>query len=316
MPATPLASSQTGATRTGTAEAATTTTPLATSAMTSPLATGMPGETPTSATVASGTSVPGAGLNNVTYTATDKGYNGPASFPSGWTQLTLNNQGTKSHDLQLMGLQAGKTITDVISALQSQGPPPAWVTFYGSMSAQPGQSTYYVVNPPPGNYVIFSFGQNAPNQLPDALQGLLNSITVTAPQAGAAQPVLPKPAATVGLLDYSFVVTGTFAAGTQLVELSNNGKEIHEASWLPLKSGKTIADFNKAMQSEMSGTPVPPEQLPVGNGPTISLSPGVTIYVPVTLSAGEYVLACFVPSPSHGGEPHAALGMVKQVTVK
>ena len=296
-------------------------TPLATDALTSPLGTPA-AMAPAATSMASAAGTPstlpvlGGGINSLTYTATDTGYSGPATFASGWTQLTLTNQGTRPHDLQLIELQAGKTISDVLSTLQSQGPPPDWIKFYGSVSAEPGQSAAYVVNPPAGNYVILSFGQSGPNQPPDALLGLLSAITVTAPQAGAPQPVLPTTSASINLVDFSFVVTGTFQAGAQTVLLTNSGKETHQAVFLPLKPGKTVDDFNKVMRSEMSGTPVPESELLFGMGPNVTLSPGVSLYFPVTLQAGEYALVCFIPSPANGGQPHAALGMVKQVSVR
>ncbi len=257
----------------------------------------------------------GAGLESVTYTASDTGYQGPASFQAGWTRLSLSNAGTRSHDLMLIGLAAGKTITDVLSVVQSQGPPD-WVTFYGGVSAGPGESAYWVVDPLPGNYVILSFGQVAPGQAPDAMQGLLKQIAVTAAPTNEPQPGLPDTSATISMVDYNFVLTGTLTAGSQTVKVANNGKEIHEAEFLPLKPGKSMSDFNTALNMEMSGTPVPRGEIPVGIGPSVTLSPGVTVYYPLTLQAGDYVLACFIPSLSHGGEPHAALGMVRQLTVR
>ena len=320
---TPLATSEAGAVMTplATGEAGAAMTPLATDALTSPLGTPA-AMAPAATSMASAAGTPstlpvlGGGINSVTYIATDTGYSGPASFASGWTQLTLTNQGTTLHDLQFIELQAGKTISDVLSVLQSQGGPPDWIKFYGSVRAAPGQSAAYVVNTPAGNYVILSFAQSGPNQPPDALLGLLSAITVTAPQAGAPQPVLPTTSASINLVDFSFVVTGTFQAGDQTVLLTNSGKEDHQAVFLPLKPGKTVDDFNKALRSEMSGTPVPEPELLFGKGPSVTLSPGVSLYFPVTLQAGEYALACFIPSPANGGQPHAVLGMVKQVTVR
>jgi uncharacterized cupredoxin-like copper-binding protein len=272
--------------------------------------------TPSAAGTPSTLPVLGAGINPITYTATDKGYMGPSSFPSGWTQLTLDNQGTASHDLLLVKLAAGRTITDVVTALSLQVPPD-WLTLYGGVTAAPGQSASWLVNPPAGNYAIFSVGQQtAPNQVPDAMQGLLKAVTVSPATANVPPPELPVTTATISLVDYSFDVTGTLQSGAQYVQIANNGKEIHEASFLPLKPGKSIADFNQGLQNDMAGTPTAPDQLPFDMGPSVTISPGVVIYYPITLMAGDYVLACLIPSLSHGGEPHAALGMVKQITVK
>jgi len=44
-------------------------------------------------------------------------------------------------------------------------------------------------------------------------------------------------------------------------------------------------------------------------------SQNVTEWAVVNLDAGDYVLICNIPDPA-SGQPHSALGMVKQISVK
>jgi hypothetical protein len=71
--------------------------------------------------------------------------------------LTLDNQGQLPHDLILIKLGEGKTVDDVMAALEAGGPP-EWAGFYGNIMAEAGQSKSYVVELKPGNYVLLSFG--------------------------------------------------------------------------------------------------------------------------------------------------------------
>jgi hypothetical protein len=263
---------------------------------------------------ATGTEQSASALSNYTFTAVEYQFQGPASIPGGWTRLTLQNQGKQSHDLILAKLAAGKTITDVMGALAQNGPPD-WVQMYGGVSAAPGQSASYVANLQAGNYVILSFGNN-PQGLPDAAQGMVRQLTVTQPTSQTPESALPQAVATVDMVDYAFVITGTIPSGNQVVKFENTGSELHEADIQRLKPGKTMADVQKAIQSEMAGTPTPPDQLPVEMVSSLQLSPGLTVYSDVNLPAGNYLLVCFVPSPKNGGKPHAALGMVQSLTVK
>ncbi len=301
--------------RTSTAPAATGTAAAATSASGTPAPPGTPPAAGAAATPLAAATGP-AQLNEATFTAVEYSYQGPSSIPGGWTRLTLTNKGQQPHDLVLYKIAAGRTISDVVTALASQTAP-SWAQAYGNVSAAPGASASYVVNLVPGNYVMLSFGQPAANQPPDAARGMLRQLTVTAPVSPATAGALPKADAIISMADYTFVITGTLRSGNQTVRLDNVGQEIHEAVFLRLKPGKTMADVQKAMQAQAGGQSLSPDQLPFEGMPGgTMLSPHLTAFINPNLQPGDYVLACFIPSPSHGGQPHAALGMIRQVTVQ
>jgi hypothetical protein len=73
-------------------------------------------------------------LSEAVFVAKEYSFEGPQSLPAGWTRITLDNQGELAHDLMLFKIAEGKTIDDVMAALEAEGPP-EWAEFYGAMWA-------------------------------------------------------------------------------------------------------------------------------------------------------------------------------------
>jgi hypothetical protein len=80
--------------------------------------------------------------------------------------------------------------------------------------------------------------------------------------------------------------------------------------------GKTMADLKKAMM----GNSNPKWVTQVGGWGVVT--PGAAEWAHLNLTAGNYVLMCWVPDifayPGHKptNKPHAMLGMVRMITVK
>lgn len=252
-----------------------------------------------------------AGINEVTFTAVEYSFEGPESIPAGWTRLTLDNQGELSHDLLPIKMGEGKSIDDVMEALEAEGPP-EWATLYGQVTAEPGQRESYLVDLAPGNYVVLSFGSNEEGP-PDAAQGMIHSLTVSEAEGEVAEAALPQADIEVDLVDYDFVVAGDVESGEQLVRVSNEGQQMHELAAFRLHEGVSFEDFQTMLESEEEPEGEPPfEEV----GWTL-LSPGVSTYITMDFDQpGNYVLVCFIPSPEHDMQPHAALGMVEQITIE
>jgi hypothetical protein len=128
-------------------------------------------------------------------------------------------------------------------------------------------------------------------------------------------PLAPAPAqapsvVTVKATDFKFDAPSSVPAGTITFRLENSGKEVHHLWLVQLLNGKTLADFQKAMDSWTSG-PMPSWVVDVG-GPN-EASTGVTADATLTLDAGSYVMVCYVPSPD--GRPHVMKGMIKALSV-
>jgi hypothetical protein len=255
-----------------------------------------------------------AALNEVTFTAVEYSFDAPTSIPAGWTRVTLDNQGELMHDLLLFKIEEGRTMDDVMAALEAEGPP-EWAEFYGSSTATGGASNWFASNLTPGNYVYLSFGSSEQGP-PDAAQGMIGELTVTEADTPAAADAPIEADASVEMVDFQFVVNGPIQSGEQVLRLTNTGAELHEMVVFKLHEGKTMADFQAVMEREMSGETVPQEELPGDFVTGAYLSPGLVSYWSHTFEPGNYILLCFVPSPQNDMLPHVALGMIQEVTVE
>jgi len=118
------------------------------------------------------------------------------------------------------------------------------------------------------------------------------------------------PVVTVHAKDFAFDAPKTIAAGMTSFKLVNDGKELHQVQIMKLEQGKTFADLQAAMKNP---GPTAPTWL-VGVGGPNAAAPGGTVETTLNLEAGNYVIACFIPSPSDL-VPHMMKGMIQPLTV-
>jgi uncharacterized cupredoxin-like copper-binding protein len=95
------------------------------------------------------------------------------------------------------------------------------------------------------------------------------------------------------------------------VQLKNLGKETHHLQLLKFNEGVTMDQVTGAFAS---GNPEAVFKFVTAVGGPGAVDPNGNSEVTENLAAGQYMLACFIPSPSDG-VPHAAKGMVKPLTV-
>jgi hypothetical protein len=250
-----------------------------------------------------------AGPNHVVVTATDYAFQAPDSVSAGLEMFHLVNQGPSLHHVQLVQMDSGKTLADLMAALKNPGPPPAWVHFLGGPNAVPptGVDTavaYAILEA--GNYALLCFVPDSAGR-PHLALGMARPLTVTASAASPAQP--PHPDIVVRLTDYDFRVAGNLTAGTHTIRVINDGPQQHEMLLVALAPRKKAMDVVKWVDAGMRG--MPPGK-PIGG--TSGLDRLGHITVTATLAKGNYGLICFLPDAKDGKE-HAWHGMVKDITV-
>jgi hypothetical protein len=126
--------------------------------------------------------------------------------------------------------------------------------------------------------------------------------------APAATPAAATPEIlTVTATDYKFDAPDQIPAGLVTIQLVNRGPSPHHVQLLRLGEGKTLADFQAAMQKGQ----MPMWAMPAG-GPNPS-AVGGTSTVRMPLEAGDYVMVCFIPDTA--GVPHVAHGMFRPLRV-
>ena len=117
------------------------------------------------------------------------------------------------------------------------------------------------------------------------------------------------PVVTVHAKDFAFDAPKTIAAGMTSFKFVNDGQNLHHLQIMKLEQGKTFADLQAVLKNP---GPAPAWLVAVG-GPNAAV-PGSTIEATLNLEAGNYVIACFIPSPGDP-TPHFAKGMIQPLTV-
>jgi len=110
--------------------------------------------------------------------------------------------------------------------------------------------------------------------------------------------------------DYGFDGSETIPAGITLVEMINQGHDLHQIQFIRLPDGKTATDFNSEIMADPSRMPSWAQRR---GGPN-SVIPGERAVAIINLEPGNYVLICGIPD--RRGIPHVALGMHKPLRVE
>ncbi|HST59500.1 MAG TPA: hypothetical protein VLK84_12440 [Longimicrobium sp.] len=248
---------------------------------------------------------PAAEPTLVTVTASDFAFAAPATIPAGLTTVRLVNQGKEMHHAQLVRLDDGHTVEELMQT--GHGPMPAWARFVGGPNVPAPQGfTEATMQLPAGTYALVCFIPSA-DGVPHLMKGMVKPITVVPSQ----QPSAPAPAADVRLTlrDYAYEITPEITAGRHMIRVENAAVQPHEVVFMRLAPGKTPQDL-LAWEQSRNG---PPPAMPVGG--TTLLSTGQDNLLAIDFEPGEYALLCFVPDAGDG-KPHVAHGMVRQITVR
>ncbi len=241
----------------------------------------------------------------VTVHAKDFAYQAPDSVPAGYVAFTLVNDGPGIHHGTIIRLDSGKTATDLVTALAHPGPMPAWAVALGGPNAPaPGASSNGTVLLTPGNYVMLCF-VDVPGGVPHFMKGMFHPFVVTPSTVATAAPAADD---SITLVDYTFQFAKPLSTGHHTFAITNGGTQPHELEMVKLAPGKTANDL-LAWLNKPEG---PPPGDPLGGA--AFEAPGNTTYYSADLTAGNYLLICFVPD-AKDGKPHFMHGMMQTITL-
>ena len=250
---------------------------------------------------------PAAAPTLVSVTATDFAFGAPSTVPAGITTIRLVNQGKEMHHVQIVRLDEGHTVEELMQA-GGHGPLPAWATFVGGPNVPaPGGSTEATMDLKPGSYALVCFIPSA-DGVPHLMKGMVKPLTVV-PAEQPSRAVAPAADVRMVLRDYAFEITPEIAAGRRTIRVENAAAQPHEVALMRLAPGKTAQDVMAWMQTQAG----PPPMTLMGGTSLLSTGEGNTITA--EFEPGEYALFCFVPD-ARDGAPHVAHGMVRQITVR
>jgi len=237
----------------------------------------------------------------------------PASIPAGSVRVTLTNSGAEEHQATIVRLNDGVDLA-ALGAAAATDPtglaPLKLVTAYGGPNAAgPGSTvTSTQVLDKPGSYLFLCFIPSPSDGKSHASKGMVLPFTVT----GSASTSVSAPT-TVSAVDFGYKIPDNLKSGT--VALKNDGAQNHEMAIYKLASGKTLQDLLAFFAASESGTPPSGPPPFAAAGGLAALAPGATSTVDLGLSAGNYVLMCFLPDTAGSGAPHFTRGMAQAVTV-
>ncbi len=110
--------------------------------------------------------------------------------------------------------------------------------------------------------------------------------------------------------DYGYKTLGSIPGGLTRVQMKNTGKEDHQAQFMLLNTGVSLEQLGAAFQK---GPDAAFGLVTLAGGPGAA-APGASSEVIVDLKEGQYMIACFIPSPTDH-LPHLAKGMLMPLKV-
>ncbi|HEV2107396.1 MAG TPA: hypothetical protein VGR16_03970 [Thermomicrobiales bacterium] len=250
----------------------------------------------------------------LTIMLTSEGYQVPAEVEAGRLLLTFENQTDMEFaDAQLMAVPEGISLDEIKEVLANPDAAPAWLydaVFPGGAPALAGGTGQAIVDLTPGEYVVTSTDPSLTE-----VAGLQPFTVVEGEDPAAADA--PPADVTVTMIDFAIELPQGISAGPQVWEVTHEGDHPHFRSMMQSPEPITDEQIQAILSAEMAGEappadgPNPEEFMPVSYVPV--LSTGETTWIPLDLSPGYYVVACFVPTQT--GDPHAMLGMVTSFEV-
>lgn len=244
-------------------------------------------------------------LPTVTIITNDYTVTAPDTLPAGAVTLRMVNEGKEFHHIWVARLAPGKTADDLLAAMKTPGPLPAWVEDMGGPNAPaPGGVSNATLALAPGSYILACVIPG-PDGVPHIMKGMIRPLQVVAKGRPAASPVGDV---TMTLHDYSFTLSRPLAAGKQVIEVRNNGAQTHEIELVRLAPGKTAQEMLTWIHHPEGAPP----GLPLGG--VAPLGRGGVNWFEVELEPARYALICFLPD-AKDGKPHFEHGMVQEIEI-
>lgn len=236
------------------------------------------------------------GAPEVVVEMTDAGVSVPAEVPSGVVSFDLS----AVPGALPARLNEGVTLDQLNETLANPDPFAALALVSllgGGSNTTDGKLT---VDLKPGAHAVVNFPEDGPPSVAGFTAGAASGAAV------------PQPDVTVDLVDFSFVAPTQIETGPKVWQINNKGTQWHEMGIVKLSEGASVDDVLAMLQSEEPPDGPPPFEEVAFWAPN---SPGETGWVTWDLPPGEYTVICFLPDLAGDMTPHAAHGMVAQLTV-
>lgn len=167
-----------------------------------------------------------------------------------------------------------------------------------------GDSGEVYIHFTPGRYLLGCVSRDeAGHRHASVGEATIMIVPDTPPAEGTESP--PKASHLVRMVDFAYMGPEDWRPGSQVLRVENAGQQDHQLRIARLNDGSTTRDWLYAGN---------PEELATDVAGVARMGSGVVAYLPVDLSAGEYVIYCLV-SDEESGKPHVMLGMLRAIHV-
>lgn len=248
-----------------------------------------------------------SGPPELVITAMDFAFQMRDSVQAGLTRIRLVNNGPALHHAQLIRFDEGKGLADLMAHMQSGATSlPEWAHEAGGPNPpEPGQETNTTQVLLAGPHAVVCF-VDLPDHVPHLMKGMSKEFVVTPSTATAAAE--PTPTTTVTLSDYAFAFSTPLTVGRHTVRVDNAAAQPHEIAIMKLEPGKTVEDLMAFAQTYEGEAPFK------SIGGVAGIAAGTHAWFDVELTAGDYVMLCFV-TDVNDGKPHLQHGMMQSFTI-
>ncbi|HEX7280151.1 MAG TPA: hypothetical protein VF255_11090 [Solirubrobacterales bacterium] len=245
---------------------------------------------------------------SLTFTITQQGkaseLSGPSSAETGLAEITLENEGEKEGDVQLIRVEGDHSPEEVVAGFEQAGGGKAFPEWFfggggvGTTGAGESRTVTQVLEP--GTYYALDTegGRPDPKSIP--------AIEVTGEESGETV----EGDATVSAFEYGFKAE-SLPSGETEIAFDNAGAQPHHLLAAPLIDDSTAEDVERYFKTEKGKAPVEEKETQA----TAVIEGGEGQLVTLDLEPGRYALFCFI-SDRQGGPPHALKGMVDEVEVE
>ena len=209
-------------------------------------------------------------------------FRAPATVRAGLTTFRLHSP-HGGHEMQLIRLDGGHTVMDLVNALRADAPTP-WATKLGAPSYPPPSGTSnatFILEP--GRYALLCFIHAGDGQR-HYQKGMFSALSVLG--GHRVQGKLPSPDIVVTMSDNAYSFSGPVTAGRHIIRVVNAGTGVHEFKIFRVLPGFTTAQA-------LAWKPGSREPRPDQNfGSLNSIEPGVSMITTMTFPRGDYLVLC------------------------
>jgi len=249
----------------------------------------------------------------VSIIAKDFAFDLPDEISSGWTSLTLTNEGKSDHHAIVSRLKEGVTLDQVKAELIKPDGDQSKVSDLGFFmpDTNPGSSNQATVNLMPGTWLIFSVSRSDfKDPTPDWARGSIKQFKVVGNPTTASPALQPDVTVTIG--KDNFDMPSELEAGKHVIEVVNNsGAPNGYAFFIKLEGDGTMKDVMASFDAMFAGKQ--PEKMVEMKavGGLMANNLGQTFYTGVDLQPGNYAI---ITNINATGFPYS--GLSKSFTVK